>query len=294
MKINIDCHVHCALGGGNRLSKNDLIQDTPDRRRYLTALVGRYYSLGVTRIRDGGDRYALSKAIAPIARDQGMQWLTPHIALYKEGCYGKFLGRAVANARDGFKRIRELKKEGVDFIKLVHSGMMSLEEYGATTSMGFAPQELADLIACAQDNGLHTMVHVNLPKGIIEAARAGVTSIEHGYGIDEEAMWAIAENQSTWVPTLAPFANMCQVDDKHPLAMHRPFAQKYYENHRKAVAKASEIVVIIAVGSDTGATQVEHGTGSLDEWQYVIDCGLPEETAYRHSSDLMDRFQGSP
>jgi len=293
MEKNIDCHVHCALGGGNRLSKNDLIQDTPDRRRYLTALVGRYYSLGVVRLRDGGDQYALSKAIAPIARDKGLQWLTPHFALYKEGCYGKFLGRPVYSAKEGFKFIRELKKAGADFIKLVHSGMMSLETFGTTTSQGFTPQELKDLIACAQDNGLHTMVHVNLPKGITEAAMAGATSIEHGYGIDEEAMLAIAENQSTWVPTLAPFANMCKVDDEHPLGLYKSFAKKYYQNHCEAVVRADEIGVKIAVGSDTGASQVDHGSGTLDEWQYLIDCGLSEETLYRHSETLLNTFQNN-
>ncbi len=291
MKKTIDCHVHCALGGGHRLTKNDFIQDTPDRRRYLTALVGRYLSFGVSRVRDGGDQYALSKALAPIARDSGLQWLTPHFALYKDGCYGKFLGRPVYSGKHGFQCIRELKKAGADFIKLVHSGMMSLEVYGQTTSEGFTFQELKDLIACAQDCDLATMVHVNLPKGITEAATAGATSIEHGYGIDEDAMWAICDNNATWVPTMAPFANMAAVDDDNPVAAYRRMVEKYYKNHRKAVVRAEEIGVKIAAGSDTGATEVVHGQGSLDEWQYLAECGLSEEKIYRQSENLMNIFQ---
>lgn len=101
------------------------------------------------------------------------------------------------------------------------------------------------------------MAHCNGANTIHAAIRAGADSIEHGIFIDEEGMDLLAEHKTIWVPTVT--------------AVIHPGLQ--YE-HRRAVELAAGKGVVIACGSDSGASSGIHGESTLSEYKALLECGL--------------------
>jgi imidazolonepropionase-like amidohydrolase len=56
----------------------------------------------------------------------------------------------------------------------------------------------------AERHNRAVMAHAHAARGIEAAARAGVSSIEHGWFLDESALHAMVEHDTWFVPTLSP------------------------------------------------------------------------------------------
>ncbi len=128
-------------------------------------------------------------------------------AIYKRNTYGSYLGRGVANAREAGELIRQLRDEGVDYIKLVHSGIFE-PATGRITSGGFEKQELRSIAAEARSSGLEIMCHANGEQAIREAVDAGVSSIIHGLRVSNETLLVMAERGTSLIPTVNAFASL--------------------------------------------------------------------------------------
>ena len=86
------------------------------------------------------------------------------------------------------ERIRQLKAEGADLIKVFAS--LSIRDGGAPTMS----QEQMDA-ACgeARAQGLRTLVHAHSPESMLRSARAKCTQVEHGGLASAEALKALAD-----------------------------------------------------------------------------------------------------
>ena len=86
------------------------------------------------------------------------------------------------------ERIRQLKGEGADLIKIFASA--SIRDGGTPT----LSQEQVDA-ACgeARAQGLRTLVHAHSPESMLRAARAKCTQVEHGGLANAEALKALAD-----------------------------------------------------------------------------------------------------
>lgn len=86
------------------------------------------------------------------------------------------------------ERIRQLKGEGADLIKIFASA--SIRDGGTPT----LSQEQVDA-ACgeARAQGLRTLVHAHSPESMLRAARAKCTQVEHGGLANAEALTALAD-----------------------------------------------------------------------------------------------------
>ncbi|KAM3442913.1 hypothetical protein NHJ13734_002151 [Beauveria thailandica] len=123
----------------------------------------------------------------------------------------------------------------------------------------FTQDEMNAIVDEARSAGLPVACHAATAKGIIMAAKAGVTSIEHGTEANRSAIHAMAENGCIYVPTLA----VVEAVAKERL----PEAQ--------AIAReAHAIGVRLAVGGDTGA--FNHGQGAR-EMELLVEAGIPVE-----------------
>lgn len=164
-----------------------------------------YQAAGVTYLRDGGDRWGVCLLAAQLAPEYGIRYAAPGAPLCPTGRYGGFLGRGFAGC-DEFRRLVAVNKQsGADFIKLILSGLMDFSSPGALTEPDLPRQIIADCIAIAHDAGLPVMVHCNGATACLAAIQAGADSLEHGAYLDDEALAALAESQTVWVPTLAPY-----------------------------------------------------------------------------------------
>lgn len=271
----IDCHVHCGLGEFRGLKRSNITDDLAVAR--MREILEVYQNKGVQAIRDGGDGSGIGIILRDISKDSGLIVKTPIRAFFKKGHYGDFLGDSVDNVKDGIEKMNLLIKQKPDFIKIILTGIMSFTEFGISGPVGFSKSECSEMIDQAHQKGLSVMVHANTPEGIMIALNAGADTIEHGYGINDDCLYAMRESGIIWVPTLAPFANIARCVDDSPLRKYKEVSEAYFRQHQLMVKKADAMGVNIALGSDSGATLVPLGQGTLDELGYLIDCGLTEE-----------------
>ena len=268
-----DAHIHCGLG--QPFSVKNLNSD--ELKIGLRKMMENYLKMGINRLRDGGDKWGVGLMAKEIAKEFPLDFRTPIHGIYKRGSYGEFLGKPVDNGDESCRLIDELSRKKADFIKIILTGIMSFDDFGKADPAQFSRKELKKMVDHAHGLGLKTMVHVNTPQAIRTAIEAGVDTIEHGYCIDDSCLELLAASETIWVPTLAPFANIAACPEDHPMQAYRVVSKMYFEGHRKAVQKAVNLGVKIALGSDSGATLVPHGQGTLDEFKFCQLCGLSEE-----------------
>jgi imidazolonepropionase-like amidohydrolase len=271
----IDCHIHCGLGQFGGVGRTDIADDLVVSR--MREIIEVYRKKGVQAVRDGGDALGIGINLRDISKDSDLIFKTPIRAFFKKGHYGDFLGDSIDDVKDGMKKMNRLIKQKPDFIKIILTGIMSFTEFGISGPVGFSKSECSEMIDHAHQKGLSVMVHANTPEGIMIALRSGADTIEHGYGINDDCLHAMRESGVIWVPTLAPFANIARCDDDSPMRKYKDVSEAYFRQHQSMVKKADAMGVNIALGSDSGATLVPLGQGTLDELSYLLDCGLTEE-----------------
>ena len=248
-----DCHVHLILDGKYWKSAIASHASAPDYT-IIRAALERWQARGVTYLRDGGDRWGVGAAARRIAPEYGIEYRTPLAPLCKAGHYGSFLGTTYENEREYAALVKNTKANGGDFIKIMISGLMDFNTYGRLTEDGLTDGEIAACIRIAHEEGMAVMVHGNGAANMTAAAKAGADSIEHGAYADSEALHAMAENGTVWVPTLSTIGNLRGTGRFNERAV-----EKILESAMENVAAFAAMGGIIAPGSDAGAFAVPHG-----------------------------------
>jgi imidazolonepropionase-like amidohydrolase len=107
--------------------------------------------------------------------------------------------------------------------------------------------------------------HASNPRGIANATRAGVDSIEHGIFLDDEAAELMARHGTTFVPTLAA-THLYEPNAGHPLIPDyvREKAALTVPAHRENFPRAVRAGVKLATGTDAGSTFVDHGLAAVE------------------------------
>ena len=114
------------------------------------------------------------------------------------------------------------------------------------------------------------------------AAAAGVDSIEHGAYADEDALSAMVENKTVWVPTVSTVANLRGTGRFNEAAV-AAILEGLSENIRCFTAMGG----LLAPGSDAGAWAVPHGANTEhDLLADILGKPLPEEGA----NAILSRF----
>ena len=80
-----------------------------------------YRKRGITWLRDGGDIYGTSKKTMELAGEYGITYRTPVFAIHKQGHYGGIVGRSFDSMKEYQELIRELRRQGGHFVKIMIS-----------------------------------------------------------------------------------------------------------------------------------------------------------------------------
>lgn len=254
----VDCHIHMVLDGADWKSAIARHAQAADEG-WIRQTLARYQKLGFTYLRDGGDRWGVGKRAREMAGEYGILYRTPLSPLCKLGHYGGFIGEKFENLLEYEKLVRKNKNNGADFIKIMISGLMDFDRFGVLTEEGLAPMEIRELIHIAHEEGMAVMAHANGARTVEAAAEAGVDSIEHGAYLDSEALHAMAEAGTVWVPTLSTIGNLRGRGRFDETAVAR-ILEGATENVRRFAALGG----LLAPGTDAGAWAVPHG--SLTEY----------------------------
>ena len=200
---------------------------------------------GVVSVRDAGTK---DGACLRISRPDTPTVISAGWALCKRGGYGSLFGVSIDSQEQIADEIRKLRKAGAGIIKVVASGMVSLKRPGEVTVGGFGRDELRFIVETARKNGLEVMAHANGETAIVNAAEAGVRSVEHGFFMTEKALDSLHANGVFWVPTVGALQRAAaQPDVGHEAKL---FVERTIDDHLALVRKAFERGVPLAVGTD--------------------------------------------
>ena len=187
------------------------------------------------------------------------------------------------------KMVRQRYKEGADVIKMhATGGVLSLEKDGAGAQ--FSEEEMRAIITTAKDYGLKVAAHAHGAEGIKRAVRAGVSSIEHGTYVDDEAIALMIKMGTYHVPTI--IAGKSVADSAKKPGYFPPIiaakATAVGATIQDAFAKTYKAGVKIAFGTDAGV--YAHGKNWM-EFIYMNEAGMPAleciKAATVSASDLL-------
>ena len=271
--------MHMVLDGRNWKEAIARHRDLP-REGFIRQVLGAYREKGFTWLRDGGDRWGVSAMARRLAPEYGITYRTPLSPLCKKGHYGAFIGTAFADLREYAALVKAQKAAGADFIKIMISGLMDFDRFGVLTEEGLEAGEIKEMIRIAHEEGMAVMAHGNGSANVLAAAEAGLDSLEHGAYLNEEALQALRESGTVWVPTLSTVGNL-RGKGRFDEAAVEAILERALEN----VAAFAAMGGLVAPGTDAGAWQVFHSTD--EEYRLLALAGADPEAGSRI---LMERF----
>lgn len=264
-----ECHAHIFMNGSDYQAAVRAHCERPDEV-LVRQVLEEYRSRGVSLIREGGDHYGVSLLARQIAPEYGITYLSPVTALFKTGHYGRVVGEPFSDLREFAALVRENAARGADFVKIMTTGIMDFVTPDGVTGERLPAAMVREMVHIAHEEGFRVMSHTNGALAVMEAAEAGVDSVEHGNFQNEESLRCMRDCGTVYVPTVVTVRNL--LGDQR--FAHEVIAA-IWDGIVKNVRYAAEIGVCMALGSDAGAYCVPHGQGIEDEYRAFHDI-LPE------------------
>jgi imidazolonepropionase-like amidohydrolase len=297
----IDCHTHITSQSGNYYE--DLFRRSPiDVAVMAHVYARRTLEAGFTTVRDVGAIEFIDVALRN-AIDRGdvegprMQVAT--LALGSTGGHNDLSGFSpylhfdhFSGVADGPEEIRKLVrfevKNGADLIKVMATAGV-LSEEASVGAPQYSQEELNALVAEATMWGKKVAAHAHGAEGIKRAARAGVTSIEHGGLIDDEGIQLLKAKGIYLVPDI--YTDEYIVAEADHLGLPPKMLEKEKElrvhqiaNWKRAIAAG----VKLAFGTDAGV--YPHGQNA-HQFRSLLDLGLTPAQVIRmatvNAADLL-------
>jgi imidazolonepropionase-like amidohydrolase len=279
----IEGHSHLVLHPYNETLWDDQVLHAPLALRTARAVVQaeRTLDAGFTTERDLGTEGAgfadvgLKKAI-----DQGIvpgpRLLVATRAIVARGAYGPKGfepgvvvpqgAQEVAGVDETIRAVRDQVAAGADIVKFYADYHWGKGEPSRPT---LSQAELDAGTAAALDAGRLVAVHASTAEGMMRAVRAGVDTIEHGYGGTVDVFKAMAAKHIALCPTIAASEAYARYfehwDGKEP-------APESVQENRRSFRRAMQAGVPICMGGDVGV--FSHGQNWL-EMDAMQRAGMP-------------------
>lgn len=280
----MDMHVHLAMVRG------------PDKNSADAALAGvanayKTLMIGFTTVRDLGATndtiFKLRKAIND-GDIIGPRVLSAGSII---GVGGRENGKKCNGVESCRKTTRDMITGGVDWIKIYSScsgGQLCLNKDGSPMIFDDEIKVITDV---ARKYNVKVAAHSHPTASAHHVLTYGISSIEHGSFIDEEAMDIMIRDGVYYVPTVAVMDMLEEVleeGDRSPEMLAHD--QSFYDNNPANIFKAYQRGVKIATGTDAGV--VPHGK-NYREMERFVELGMSNADALKagtiNSADLIDK-----
>lgn len=273
-----DVHVHLSLPG-TKGSPIMAAMKTPSYRLFeVIPRLEATLQAGVTTVRDmmgidTGVRDAVADGLI-----QGPRLLVADKMLSQTGGHADFhlpsglsgselIGGCLVDTIDDARiQTRRLLRDGVDVIKVASSGGVSSPN-DQPDYLGTREEMVAAIVEEAHNYGKRPVAaHAIGRPGIQAAIDAGVTSIEHGYALDDELRTKMLENGQYLVPTLL---ETLKPDTATPQAVEK--SEKWHAIAQDSIRTSVAAGIKIATGTDAGLVP-DHGD-NLQEMGLLVRFG---------------------
>ncbi|HEY8185794.1 MAG TPA: amidohydrolase family protein [Pyrinomonadaceae bacterium] len=178
-------------------------------------------------------------------------------------------GVQIVDGADNIRRaVREQVKYGADWIKFYADRRYYLKDGALHSWVNFTDEEMKAMVDEAHRLGRRVAAHAMGWDGIDAALRAGVDSIEHGYGLDEGLMDRMVKQGVYWCPTI--YVGIYVAEGR--AAAGAPIWLTMRDLEAKAFAIALRKGVKIAYGTDVGGYAWTENQAK--EFTYMVRYGM--------------------
>ena len=271
----IDAHIHICMDGSADPITGGLRESTVATTLKAAEFARATLMAGVTTVRDMGGKdgvdLGLKQAIAA-GLVPGPRMRVSGRLICMTGGHGWQVGRE-ANGPDEVRRAaREQIKAGADIVKLMATGGV-LTPAVEPGSEQLTEEELRAGVEEAHKAGRRTATHAMGTRGILNALKAGIDSIEHGVYLDEETVALMKQRGVALVPTISALYHI----ETRGLAAGIPAyavekTLKVKPHHLESIRMAREAGVVVASGTDAGTPFNCHGQ-NLEEVRLMVEYG---------------------
>ena len=201
--------------------------------------------------------------------------------------------RGYAQIVDGVDAIRHAVREqikyGADLIKITASGGV-LSSGDSVNHEQYSEEEIRGAVEEAARLGRKVAAHAHAAKAIVNAARAGVASIEHGSLVDDEGIALMKQKGTYMVPTLYTLDFIINEGKENGVPQYGiDKAREISRVQRANLKKAYQAGVKFAYGTD--AAVFPHGRNARDFGILVDQLDVPPMEAIRmatqYAADLI-------
>lgn len=208
----IECHTHLATTTVNMLER---LATHPTVKIFQAAeMLKKVLRAGFTTVRDAGGLDVGFRTAVEQGLIEGPRLIISGPLRQTGGHFDKYYASGVEISVSGLpltdgvpavqQQTRHLLRQGVDFIKVCTTGgIVSPADQPDDTE--WTMDELHAIVHEAKAKSKEVMAHAQGTKGIKNAVRAGVWSVEHGSMLDDEAVEMMVEAGTYLVPTLFIF-----------------------------------------------------------------------------------------
>jgi imidazolonepropionase-like amidohydrolase len=271
----IDAHIHICMDGSPdpvaaSLSESPTLttlKAAHSARRTLMAGVTTVRDMGAKDGIDFGLRQAINSGLIP-----GPRMLISGRLICMTGGHGWQIGLEANGPDEVRKAAREQIKAGADIVKLMATGGV-LTPAVEPGSEQFTEAELRAGVEEAHKAGKKTATHAMGTRGILNALKAGIDSIEHGVYLDDETVSIMVKRKTPLIPTISALYNIESkgVEAGIPeYAVQKTLKVKPF--HLESIRMAREAGVPVAMGTDAGTPFNMHGE-NLGEIKLLVDYG---------------------
>jgi imidazolonepropionase-like amidohydrolase len=286
----IDAHVHVLLHPYDETPWDDQVLKEPLALRVARATnhLRAILTSGFTTVRDlGSEGAGYADVGLKQAVDQGIipgpRVLVSTRAIVATGSYAPRgfapevrvpQGAEEADGDDLRRVVRDQIGRGADWIK-VYVDRWDPDKGGTPT---FSRSELETIVETASSARISVSAHATTKEGMRRATLAGVATIEHGDGGDDEVFRLMASKGVALCPTLAASEAMSRYRGWRAGSEPEP---EELRSKRAAFQAALQAGVPIVNGSDMGV--FTHGTGAR-ELELMVDWGMSPAHALRSAT----------
>ncbi len=290
----IDSHVHLCMDASPD-PMTSALSESPTMTVLKAANAARQTLLaGVTSVRDMGGKDGIDLGIRQAIQCgliPGPRMLASGKLICMTGGHGWQVGVEVNGADEVRRAAREQIKAGVDIVKLMATGGV-LTPAVEPGSEQLTETELRAGVEEAHKAGKKTATHAMGTKGILNALRAGIDSIEHGVYLDEQTVALMKEKAIPLIPTCSALFNILSKGTEAGIpafAVEKTLKVKPF--HLESIRMARHGGVTIAMGTDAGTPFNRHGE-NLGELVFLVDCGFSPMEAIEAATRIAARVLG--
>ncbi len=281
-----DCHTHILLQGDITAADYDeqLLKESIPYRTIRASVAARTGLMnGFTAMRDletEGAMYAdvdikqaINRGVIPGPRMFVATRAFSATGMYPLQGYSWELrmpeGVQIVDGPDNIRRaVREQVKYGADWIKFYADRRYFIKDGALHSWVNFTEDEMKAMVDEAHRLGRRVAAHAMGREGIESSLKAGVDSIEHSYGLDDELMDRMVRQGTYWCPTI--YVGVYVAEGR--AAAGAPIWLAMRDLEAKAFGLALRKGVKIAYGTDAGGYAWTENQAK--EFAYMVRYGM--------------------